>query len=424
MKFVAVTYGTEGDTRPMALLCRALMDAGHGAHLLADASTLGYAASLGVPATALAGDIRAVLAQDTTVARKGGGLGDTASAFSRIAVANSEAWLRATVAAAQGCDAIVLGGLAAFVGLSTAEALDIPAIGAGLIPITPTREFASPFLPPGLAPWWLNRSSHELVNALLWRVFKSSVNAARAAVCGLPPRGSVWSDHPMLYGISSSLVPQPTDWPPVARVCGQWLAPLADWSPPPELGEFLAAGEPPVYLGFGSMGVLGGARLMREALAALRGRRALFYPGWGAVTAADLPANVHLLADAPHGWLFPRVALAIHHGGAGTAHAAARAGVPSVVVPFAGDQPFWADRLRRAGVAPAPVPARTLTADRLAHAIDEVSTEALRARAVALAASIAQEDGLKAAVTAIETLTRQSGGEMRYRIHTFRPGGP
>lgn len=405
MKFAVVTYGTEGDTRPMALLCRALIDAGHGAHLLADAATLGYATALGVPAMGLAGDIGSVLRHDTTLTRNGAGFGDTARAFARIATANSEAWLRATIAAAEGCDAVIVSGLAAFVGLSAAEALGVPAIGTGLIPITPTRDFASPFLRPGTAPRWLNRASHSLVNALLWRVFKSPINAARAAVCGLPPRSGVWTEHPMLYGISPSLVPQPADWPPTAQICGQWLAPLTDWSPPPALGEFLAAGEPPIYLGFGSMGALGGAPLMREALTALRGRRALFYPGWGSVNAADLPANVHLLADAPHGWLFPRTALAIHHGGAGTTHAAARAGVPSVVVPFAGDQFFWADRLRQAGTAPAPVSAKGLRADRLARAIDEANKDAPRAAAVALAASVAREDGLKTAVTAIQALT-------------------
>ncbi len=407
MKFVAVTYGTEGDTRPMALLCRTLIDAGHGAHLLADAGTLGYATALGVPATGLAGDIRTVLRQDTTLAKSGGGFGNTASAFARIATVNSEAWLRATLAAAENCDAVILGGLAAFVGLSAAEALGLPAIGTGLIPITPTRDFASPFLRPGTVPCWLNRMSHRLVNAMLWRVFKAPVNAARRAVCGLPPRRRVWTDHPMLYGVSPSLVPQPGDWPPTARICGQWLAPMTDWSPPPALGEFLAAGEPPIYLGFGSMAALGGAPLMRAALAALGGRRALFYLGWGGVAAADLPANVHLLADAPHGWLFPRTALVIHHGGAGTAHAAARAGVPSVVVPFAGDQFFWADRLRQAGAAPPPVPAKGLRAARLARAIDAADKSAPRAGAAALAASIAQEDGLKTAVTAILALSKR-----------------
>ena len=182
---------------------------------------------------------------------------------------------------------------------------------------------------------------------------------------------------------------------------------MTDWSPPPALGEFLAAGAPPIYLGFGSMAALGGAPLMHEALAALAGRRALFYPGWGGVTAADLPANVHLLADAPHGWLFSRTALVIHHGGAGTAHAAARAGVPSVVVPFAGDQFFWADRLRQAGAAPPPVPAKGLRAARLARAIDAADKSAPRAGAAALAASIAREDGLKTAVTAILALAKR-----------------
>lgn len=403
MKFVAVTYGTEGDTRPMATLCRALMDAGHSAQLLADSATLGTATALGVPAIGLAGDMRAALELDAALVRKGGGFGDTARAFARLARANSEAWLRATVSAAEDCDALILSGLAAFIGLSAAEFLGIPAIGAGLIPITPTRDFPSPFLRPGALPRWLNRASHGLVNTLIWRAFRAPVNAARAAICRLPPRRRVWTDHPMLYGISASLVPQPPDWPGTARICGQWLPPATAWSPPAALGEFLAAGEPPVYLGFGSMGVFSSGALMREALVALRGRRALFYPGWGGI-AADLPANVHLVAEVPHAWLFPRTSLAIHHGGAGTTHAAARAGIPSVVVPFAGDQFFWAERLRRAGAAPAPVPARRLSSDRLAGAIEQADRSALRAGATALAASIAQEDGLKTAVAAIEAL--------------------
>ena len=404
MKFVAVTYGTEGDTRPMALLCRALMNAGHSAHLLAGAGTLDYPATLGVTTTALAGDIRTVLRQDTVL--KHGGFRNTARAFARIAAVNSGPWLRATAAASEGCDAVIIGGLAAFVGLSAAEAVGIPAIGTGLIPITPTRDFASPFLRPGLVPRWLNRASHKLVNALIWHVFKGPVNAARADVCGLPPRRHVWTSHPMLYGISPSLVPQPADWQPTARICGHWLAPETEWSPPAALGEFLAAGEPPVYVGFGSMGALGSAQWMGEALRALRGRRALFYPGWSNGSAVVLPPNIHVLTSAPHGWLFPRVRMVIHHGGAGTAHAAARAGVPSVVVPFAGDQFFWADRLREAGVAPAPVLANGLNADQLARAIDAADRDEVCAKAAALAVSFVREDGLKTAVTAIESLVR------------------
>ena len=121
MKFVVVTYGTEGDTRPLAGLSRALIDAGHAAHLLADAATLGAAATLGVPATGLPGDIRSAIQASAGVVGRGGGFADTAKTLAAIVGANSEAWLRATVAAGEGCDAVILCGLAAFVGLSAAE---------------------------------------------------------------------------------------------------------------------------------------------------------------------------------------------------------------------------------------------------------------------------------------------------------------
>ncbi len=134
MKFAAVTYGTEGDTRPMALLCRTLMDAGHHAYLLADTATLGTAAALGVPAGSLAGNMRALLRGDTAPTETGGGFRDGARAFAQIATEHSEAWLRAILAVAKDCDALIVGDLAAFAGFSAAEALGIPAIGTGLIP--------------------------------------------------------------------------------------------------------------------------------------------------------------------------------------------------------------------------------------------------------------------------------------------------
>src|SRR5271165_450159 len=105
----------------------------------------------------------------------------------------------------------------------------------------------------------------------------------------------------------------------------------------------------PIYGGFGRLAGFEGRALLGEIIAAVAGRRALFYPGWSGVSAADLPANFLIIGDTPHAWLFPRTSLVIHHGGAGTTHSAARAGAASVVVPFAGDQFFWADRLRQAG---------------------------------------------------------------------------
>jgi sterol 3beta-glucosyltransferase len=285
MKLAVVTYGTEGDTR-LAALARALIDAGHEVHLLADASTLHSAEALDVPASALSGDIRKALAPgqalSNAVYRKGG-FQDTSRALAAIANASTPAWMREVAEASEGCDALIISGLTAFVGLSVAEYRGIPAIGTGLIPITPTADFASPFLPPGKVPRWLNRASHRLVNELLWQAFKKTTNAARADVCGLPARKHVWSDHPMLYGVSPSLLPRPRDWAANAFVCGQWSAATTHWMPPPALEAFLAAGEAPIYIGFGSMAGFDHVAMTDALITAIAGRRALFYPAGAAL---------------------------------------------------------------------------------------------------------------------------------------------
>jgi sterol 3beta-glucosyltransferase len=139
----------------MVLLCGALMDAGptpsvgrcHDARLRRSSRCNGDRTRWRHSQFAAAGHD----------ARKKGNFRNTAGAFARIATAHSEEWLRTTIAAAEGCDAVLLDGLAAFGGLSAAEALGFPAIGTGLIPITPTRDFASPFLRRGILPHWPNR---------------------------------------------------------------------------------------------------------------------------------------------------------------------------------------------------------------------------------------------------------------------------
>jgi UDP:flavonoid glycosyltransferase YjiC (YdhE family) len=404
MRFVVATYGTEGDTRPLAALCRALLDVGHHVRLLADAATLGSAATLGIPTTPLAGDIKKALqpARQTKPA-------DTIRDLTDITNANTESWLREVTAAARGCDAIIVSALASFVGLSAAECLGIQGIGAGFIPITPTAAFASPFLPPASVPKWLNKASHKFVNSMVWRLLRKKTNAARASVCGLPPRRGVFTDHPILWGVSPSLLPRPDDYPATTFICGQWIAPVPDWSPPLDLTEFLAAGEPPVYVGFGSMAGLMQPRLLRELIAGIGGRRALFYPGWSTVQAEQLPSNFLVVQDIPHSWLFPRTSAVIHHGGAGTSHSAAQAGIPSIVVPFAGDQLFWADRLHRLGVAPAPLSVTSMRAPKLAESLALAGEPAVRARAAALGAQMRSENGLAKAISAIETLMMGKG---------------
>lgn len=406
MKVAVATYGTEGDARPLAALCRSLMEAGHEALLLADMATLGAAEALGVPALALAGDIRSALTPgqgiDSAVA-KGGGLGATARALAAICERNAHDWLETLLAAGEGCDVIMACGPAAFVALSAAERLGVRAVGGGLIPITPTSAFPSPFLPPGRIPRALNAASHRFVNAALWSAFRPAVNAARVRA-GLAPRKRVWSDHPMLYGISPALLAPPADWPANARLLGQWLAPTRAWTPPRDLEAYLAAGEAPVYVGFGSMSGFDASALLAALAGSLRSRRVLFNPGWSGLHPSDLPTTFHVVGDTPHNWLFPQVAAVIHHGGSGTTHSAARAGAPSIVVPFAGDQPFWAARLADVGAAPAPINGRRPSADAFARALDAADSKAMREAARALGDRMRAETGVASAVAELERI--------------------
>jgi sterol 3beta-glucosyltransferase len=370
--------------------------------LLADAATLDSAKRLGVPTIPLAGDIRGALGRDQAVA-KGGGFAVTARTLARIANENAGSWLKTIIEAGEGCDAIVAAGLAAFVGFSAAEFLGVKGVGAGMIPITPTDTFASPFLPQTWTPRVLNRASHRFVNAMLWRAFRDKTNAARANF-KLPPRKSVWTDRPMIYGVSPSLLPRPDDWPANVRLCGQWSPSNPAWTPPPTLKEFLAAGEAPVYVGFGSMTGFDNARLLDALIAALNGRRGLFHPGWSGVDPSALPDNILAIPDTPHDWLFPQTAAVIHHGGSGTSHTAARAGAPSIVVPFAGDQFFWAERLRLAGVAPAAIDGRRPTAKAFSSAVDFAASDEVRSRAKTLGETMRAENGVLDTVRTLERI--------------------
>jgi len=403
VRVVALTFGTEGDLRPMIALCRGLRDAGCDALLLGERSATDYAGQCGVPFVPLAGD----MAQALRVAAagfllEGGGVADTAKALAEIARQNTAAWMRTTLEHCAQADGIVCAGLAIYVGLSCAEALRIPVIGAGLQPMMPTREFPSPFVPPWRMPGFANALSHRLVLAMMWRAFRGAINDARRDVTGQLPRRTAFDGYPVICGVSPTLVPQPRDWPERFAITGSWsLATDAAWSPPPALAEFLAAGEPPVYIGFGSMVGFDRDRFRALVLDGLDGRRALLFAGWSGFGEGALPPGVLSIGPTPHDWLLPRTRIVVHHGGAGTTHAAARAGVPSVVVPFGGDQPFWADRLRLAGVAPKAIAHRRLTASRLRESLALAATAQMVARARSIGAAIAREDGIPNAVARI-----------------------
>jgi sterol 3beta-glucosyltransferase len=243
----------------------------------------------------------------------------------------------------------------------------------------------------------------------VFRIFARANEQLRTAVLALPPlRAERDPAATVLHCYSKHVVPHPDDWPANLHTTGfTFLPPAPDWTPPQALADFVVAGEPPICMGLGSMGSAddSGALMRRLAAAAeLACVRAVLLADPAPRGTPPLPPNVLCVPHVPHDWLFPRVRLVVHHGGCGATAAALRAGRPSVVIPFAGDQMFWARRLHALGAATAPIPYATLTAEALAAAIGDVLADPAHEQcAQAMAAALAREDGVAEAVACIES---------------------
>jgi hypothetical protein len=201
------------------------------------------------------------------------------------------------------------------------------------------------------------------------------------------------------------------------------LSLATNYQPDPALAEFLAAGPPPVYIGFGSIVVDDPNAMTKLIFDAVKktGQRALVSKGWGGFGADDMgkPDNVFMLGNVPHDWLFQHVSCVVHHGGAGTTAAGIALGRPTVIVPFFGDQPFWGAMVARAGAGPTPVHSKDLTADRLAEAILKALKPETLDRAKELGDRIKEEKGTEAGATSFHALSHV--GLLRCALAPSRP---
>ena len=247
----------------------------------------------------------------------------------------------------------------------------------------------------------------------MWQTFRPADNKACRQVLQMAP-ASFWGPFTSLQrqaqatlcGYSPQVMPPPGDWADFIHVTGYWfLEPPAAWEPPSDFVNFLQAGPPPVYIGFGSMGSNKPEETTELVLQALArtGQRVVLSSGWDGLKKENLPETMFMIGSMPHSWLFPRMAAVVHHGGAGTTAASLWAGVPTIVMPFFGDQPFWGQQVHELGVGPTPIPRQHLTVERLAEAIRRaVSDTTMRKSAACLGERIRAENGLAQAAAVIE----------------------
>ncbi len=315
--------------------------------------------------------------------------------------------------ACRGADAIIYHPGAA-IGHFIARQMQIPSILASPFPMTPTGAYPALLFydGPRLGRAY-NLLTHKLFEQGFWMMVKGPLKKYWQRRYGTLPQDFTCpyplhrtAQRPTVTSCSPQVFPRPADWPAHVHADGYWFLDVDhDYQPPAELKAFIEAGAPPVYVGFGSISDQErGAETTRLVIEALRrtGKRGILATGWhGMARPEDRPDDMLFIDGAPHEWLFPHMAAVVHHGGAGTTAAGLRAGVPSVIIPYGNDQFAWGRRVHELGVGARPIPRKRLTADRLAAALQEIQTDAVRERARAMGERIRREDGAAAAADLI-----------------------
>jgi sterol 3beta-glucosyltransferase len=419
MRIGVQTWGSEGDLRPFFALAEGLAQAGHEVSLkYTSADDRDYSGRLERASFRHAKVGSLAMTKDELVALCARGFAD------RNPIRQLDETLRALlepsipdmVAAAQELTEssdLIVHHLAAHPAAAAAEKAGLPAVTVYPSPLFPMRRVPVPGAPDlGALNPWLWRVALAVVDRKLLR----SVSAARAAM-GLAAirRARHQSDRSALdlLAVSPTLLPRSDEWPEKVKVCGFLDPPRSTRSSGLEgaLESFLAEGPAPVFVTFGSMAEVDGdpegvLDIVAEAVDRV-GCRAILQTGPTLRPARREHPRIVRVGATPHDEVFPRCAVIVHHGGAGTTQAALRAGRPSVVVAHVMDQFFWGDRLTRLGVAPKHLQRRTLHPKTLGAAIaTALGDPHMPAAAAALGERMQGEDGVASAVRWIETLAR------------------
>lgn len=414
MHIVLIAIGSRGDVDPCVALGVGLRDAGHRVTVIIPRDLAHLATDQGLEALQAPFDAREVV------------LGADGRRWITEASRSKAAEMRHLTALMDGvaetaadtiellpsdADLLISGVLTYDGAAALAEHRGIRHILATHLPITPTRDGRScvfSALPDRESR--LNLTAGTVAASAAYRIYAGAGRVIRERL-GLPPNTlrQYWRtarSTPGLLAAGPTLVPPAPEWAPNVRQTGQWHLPSPSrWEPDADLAAFLDAGEPPVYLGFGSMASddsEGAAtRIIDAALDA--GRRVVFAPGWSGLDPATLAGrgDVHTVGEVPHAALFGRVSAVIHHGGAGTTATATRAGVPQWVVPHIGDQPYWGRRIAQLGIGPEPVVPHRITADSAAAAMRTLGDPATGHRARDVGDRVRFEPGVERAVELI-----------------------
>jgi vancomycin aglycone glucosyltransferase len=402
MRILLAPHGTRGDVQPLVALAIALRAHGHIVQMVAPANFVAWIRSYGFETQSDGVDVEALL-------RAPGADLQSLNWQMRYLSHNTPRLFEPVARASEGCQLIVGAGLQ-FAAASVAEWRSVPYAHVVFCPCAmPNSATPPPNVHRQTLPRWINR--------LLWRVggpmadlaLRGPLNRGRATL------GLEAVDNPIrqllrertILAADRDLGPLPDDAPQSAMSTDAWVLDEPG-ALDPRVEAFLQQGPAPIYIGFGSMVAPCAPELVAQAVAAVRaiGRRAVIAGGWAALERHIRVAEDLLTVDnVPHSLIFPRVAAVVHHGGAGTTTAAARAGVPQVLLPHILDQYYWAHRIEVMGLGPRALPIERVTTDLLSERINHAINDPLiRERVNRFVPAAAARNGVNAAVEHLETL--------------------
>lgn len=365
LRITCLTIGSRGDVQPYIALCKGLLAEGHRPKIATHREFEPWVRKHCIDFTPVEGDpaeLMRICVEN----------GMFTYSFLKEASVKFRGWIDELLSSAwQACQDtdLLIESPSAMAGIHIAEALRVPYFRAFTMPWTRTRAYPHAFaVPEHKMGGAYNYITYVMFDNVFWKAIAGQVNRWRKKELGLRSTNldkMQPNKVPFLYNFSPSVVVPPLDYSDWIRVTGYWfLDEASGWTPPSELTDFIAQaradGKKIVYIGFGSIVVSDPAALTKTVVESVLKAdvRCILSKGWSdrlgnqeaSVPEVPLPPEIHQIKSAPHDWLFGQIDAATHHGGAGTTGASLRAGIPTIVKPFFGDQFFFGSRIEDLGV--------------------------------------------------------------------------
>ncbi|CAO1626329.1 unnamed protein product [Sympodiomycopsis kandeliae] len=426
MRIICLTIGSRGDVQPYIALCKGLKEQGHRPCIVSHPEYQEWVEKHGIEFRGAGGDPGALMKLSVEHRL-------FSPAFFKESLGKFRTWLDELLRECyeQCWDAeLLIESPSTMAGIHVAEAYQCYYFRAFTMPWTATRYLPQAFaVPPVDLGEAYNISSYALFDRVFWQATSGQINRWRRHMLGLAPTNFAELDQesvPFMYNFSSAVVPHPIDWSDNIAVTGYWFLSSSSegWEAPEDLQKFIDDAKKDekkiAYIGFGSITVPDAEKTTHNIYEAVKQAdiRAIVSKGWSdRMSNKDSnkkpeqpPDCVYVVDSIPHDWLFPKIDIAFHHGGAGTTGASLRAGLVTLIKPWFGDQFFWSGRVQKLGAG---LKVNSLDIDEIAEALSTAAADRIMVeKAADVGARIRAEDGVENAISFLNS--RLSSAKRKY----------